>query len=261
MRTFRRSILSLVLVGMLGCGGAGKMSVDVNTGNASGNQKIINGTPVDQLLSPQIVELDLQFVGGSGLCTGTVIGPTHVLTAGHCITSSLISGSVSTAAGSVPLRAAYRHPGYLESPELGAVFNDVAVVETVAPLNLPALALIASQEPPAESSIGIWGYGLDEDGNLGTLKTGTMTLSWVSPNHLAAVFDNMSNTCQGDSGGPATTALVDENGAVVAVGIVGITSTGSNADCSQGDLSLFTNIQNPAVLSFILGVAPEAVVL
>lgn len=86
-----------------------------------------------------------------------------------------------------------------------------------------------------------------------------MEVAMVTGNHIFARFDELSNTCNGDSGGPATYTVVDPNGAVSAVGVVGITSTGTVQNCAPGDLSLFTNLQHPDILSFIAEVVPEAV--
>ena len=43
--------------------------------------------------------------------------------------------------------------------------------------------------------------------------------------------------------------------------LIGITSSGTVADCGKGDGSLFTNAQSPAVINFIRSQAPEAAYL
>jgi secreted trypsin-like serine protease len=226
------------------------------------SQRIINGNEIDPTAYPQIIKLNLTLSDGSaGICSGTVIGSNSVLTAGHCFPSGIRSASIEKSDGSsVAITKVYVHPGYTENLVVNAIFNDVAIAKTSTPIGLPALGIIASQTPTSDDLIGIYGYGYDEDRNLGTLRSGTMSIDLVTDNHIFATFDDLSDTCNGDSGGPATISLTDATGQITAVGIVGITSSGSKSDCSQGDLSLFTNVQTPGVLNFIKKYAPEVVI-
>ena len=229
----------------------------------SKDQKIINGTAVESSSSPQIIELFIQFADGSnGICSGTVIGDNDVLTAGHCFVQPITSAQVVKGDGTVAeVSSVNIHPGYREDASVNAIFFDVAIAKTNIPLNLPVLGILASQSPQASEMIGIYGFGLDENQTSGVLRGGNMQIDQVTPNHIFAVFDNLSNTCSGDSGGPATYNVLDPSGNISAVGVVGITSSGSVEDCGPGDLSLFTNIQHPDVLSFIATLVPEAAFL
>lgn len=250
------ALLFPCLFALQGCGGSASDSEQ-----ASFDSRIINGSEVALSDSPQIVRVDITFLDGSpGICSGTVIGTHAVLTAGHCFARGAQAAAISGASGVLPVKAVGIHPGYSENTEVQAIFNDLAVLVTDTPIGLPALGILASRPMVSGDAIGIWGYGLDENDIAGTLKAGAMSVEWASPNHIASVFTDGSNTCNGDSGGPATASLLDEAGNVLAVGIVGVTSTGANEDCSEGDLSLFSSTQSPEAISFIQSIVPEVVV-
>lgn len=259
------SIVGVIFSAHFGCGG-GSSELKIKTPDTVmtfSNQKIINGTPVIRSDSPQIVKINLTFPDGTqGLCSGTVIGDNDILTAGHCFASGVQSANIERSDGStVALSSVIIHGGYRVSGEVNAIFNDVAIAKSVTGLGLPALGIVVSKTVTSEDTIGIWGYGLDENQLVGTLKMGSMQVNNVTENHIFSIFNELSNTCNGDSGGPATLALNDETGAVSSVGVVGIVSSGSLTDCGSGDLSLFTNVQSEELQEFILRYVPEAVLL
>ena len=225
--------------------------------------RIINGFEHSPANSPQILKLDIKFTDSTdGFCTGTVIGSHSILSAGHCFKNQSgvsfvkVNGGSSQAISQIII-----HPLYREDFELGAIFNDVAVLKATEPLNLPALSIFASGQITTGDLIGIYGYGIDEKGNSGILRSGNMLISAVTANHLFAVFNNLSNTCSGDSGGPVTYSSFDQDGNLQSVALVGITSTGTSEKCDKGDLNLFTNINNPHILNFIIELVPEVSLL
>lgn len=250
----RYLILIVLVLSTFGC--------SKSDSNLSSSSRIINGVPVAVGVGTQIVPVSISYTNGEqGLCTGTALSDYAVLTAAHCLVEAT-NITISTNGRSVTVTSTHIAPGFFEDLSIGAIFNDVAVIRTKEPLGTGALAVLGSRAPALNESIQIYGYGLDQSGNFGSLLNGAMTLSLVTPNHLFANFDGRgANTCSGDSGGPALANITDAAGNFVGIAVAGITSSGTRDDCQKGDTTLFTNLSEPGLISFILSVAPEAAVL
>jgi secreted trypsin-like serine protease len=253
MKTILKISALAVLLTSTGCGGGGS---DANNNlEATVCPRVINGENCDPLGSP-IVELNITSPKGAvSLCSGTVISSTKVLTAAHCfLTSNVASIVINNGRADINAVSYSIHPGV--KVESNSIINDVAIVQAGSPINSPTLPILIGTTPQVGDMIGINGFGLDENGDLGTLKGGTMKISNVTANHVFAKYDGkLSNTCNGDSGGPATYTI---NGTV---SVIGITSSGIKTDCSEGDETLFTNIQSSSVLDYLTAVAPEISIL
>jgi secreted trypsin-like serine protease len=263
MRTLLSITLVLVALSLSACkGGSSKISASVNGGDtqATISSKIINGLPVDQSLSPQIVQVNVYFADGStALCSGTSIAPEYFLTAAHCFNETVVATSVVVAGTEIFGDSVTTHPDYFVNLEVNALFNDVAVLH-VPGLNIPALAILSTVPVAEGASLFTYGYGLDENAESGTLKNGPVSILFSTENHLfSEAFDGSNvDPCNGDSGGPAVLGFTDVNG-TFAVGIAGIVSSGTVEGCAKGDMTLFTNLQNPAIAEFIRSAAPGAV--
>jgi len=244
----------LTIVFILGCGG------DVR--NFEVVPKVISGSAVEGDAGSQVVKLELKYSDGSiGLCSGTVIAANAVLTASHCL---LDTSSITIVANDRKISPSkiYSAPGFREDSSVNAIFNDLAILKTSEPIGLPALPILASRSPANNETVTIYGYGLDESGDFGALKSGEMILSSVTSNHLFADYTGKgSNACNGDSGGPATYSVTNEAGNSVGVAVAGIISSGLKEDCKPGDVTLFTNISDQNAINFILSVVPEVSIL
>ena len=224
-------------------------------------ERLINGISVEHENAPQLVEIILMNAGQEmGRCTGTAIAEDAVLTAGHCVQRGEDELLVRTPAGILPARDAVRHPGYREDFVLSAVFNDVAIIH-VDSLQLPALPLLLTRSPQPGDVITTYGFGIDGSGSFGRLNAAPIHIEIVTPNHIFSepFSEDGANPCLGDSGAPAVFSYEDEAG-VIQTAVVGTVSSGTKPNCEKGDVTLFANIQNPAILEFISQAAPGAAV-
>lgn len=258
-QSFRSFLVLVCLITLLSsCGGGGGGSND--SGGSGGlkndacatlglQSRIINGTACESSASP-VVRIDLRLSNAtSAICSGSMISPTHVLSAGHCFPPEVRSAYITVNGNRINGVRFFRHPGYTETDQ--ALFKDVAVLELETATNLPLIPIMLSQPVAEGDIIDIFGYGTTESGGLGSLESGQMRVSSVTADHIFTSFSGQgSNTCTGDSGGPA---LLTVNGAV---GIVGLTSSGFRVDCSSGDTSLFANMQSADYVNFVRSIVP-----
>ena len=245
---------------------------------ASDQVAILGGTKAQVGEYPTVVALVVQPKEGQGqgLCTGTLIAPTVVLTAAHCIepqafgyttaaevaanTIVLVDSMVLQSGGGKQMQVAstVAHPGFSQpgDPDLGIVKLKTPITDrTPTPLNLDA-----SKAKPG-ISVTMVGFGVS---NTQTQSAGTEfvltnkvsvacasfgDVGGVIPDDTFLCFDqsNGSGKCQGDSGGPSF-AMVDG-----VQKLVGVTSFGDR-DCTQ----LGADMRVDAGRQFILTNAPEA---
>lgn len=244
---------------ILGCGGGGSddngSSLSTDSCSVLG-EKIFNGTECRINNSP-IVAYTVEFLDTeSSLCSGTLISPTKVLTAGHCIVNGIfLNASVRINGRRVNASRVRVHPGYFVNFADELIFNDAAILILDEAVSGDTLPILVSKPLFVGDVIDIFGFGQDESGRVGTLKSGQMRVDQVNLDHIFSEFgDEGSNTCFGDSGGPSLSRT-----AAGAPAVSGITSTGSaEANCRQGDISVFTQIQETSTLNFIRSIAPEA---
>jgi len=277
--TMRNIVIGLLASVIMTAGCGGGSGSDETTGNDAkacnviGLQprsgKVINGTTCQDPQGSSIVRLVTVERSGritSTFCTGSVIEPTKVLTAGHCLGAFDPNQAVGVLTGQGPnFEGAYAvsyslAPGYQETPD-GSIFNDAMILNLQTPLNVPIWPVLISRSVSVDETGYVYGYGRtvqgdgpDPDQGL-ELQAGRMTVRNVTPNHIFVRFDGDGvNVCNGDSGGPL---VVEVNGQPAVAGIV---STGSVAGCRAGDTTLYTNLQSDTVLPWLGEKAPNAAI-
>ncbi|HEY3816982.1 MAG TPA: trypsin-like serine protease [Polyangiaceae bacterium] len=167
---------------------------------------------------------------GTTACSGTVVAPYIVLTAGHCTVPIVVEGgsvvfgaSLGGPIASIPIARAVPHPQF----DLATLTNDVGILVLASAAPVAPVPLGASV-PAVGASVRIVGWGLtgEDAGDSGQKRQGTAVVTAVDAATFA-VGPTPSQPCEGDSGGPA---LETANGVE---SLVGVTSHGDSA-CLSG---------------------------
>jgi secreted trypsin-like serine protease len=197
---------------------------------------IINGQVDQSHLA--VVALVADYYGQSwSFCSGTVIGPRAILTAGHCLEESGIAPTdmyayfgttVGDGSSKIRCTAGQAHPSYYVRQD-GAPMYDVAVLTLSQ--DAPVVP-VQWQRTPLPDIVGknvtLVGYGVTnaqrQTGD-GTRRVVDLAVTQIDDTFIY-YGDGQKGTCQGDSGGPM---FLDVNGTLT---IVGVTSWGDQS-CVQ----------------------------
>jgi secreted trypsin-like serine protease len=218
-------------------------------------------------------------------CTGTLVDPTHVVTAGHC--SSITGAVAATPIGQpgqaidVQLNSIRAHEGEGQSAAVSQVHvhpdyvflndpsYDVAVLELAEPVDLPTVKVAGASEE------GLWapgtlatvaGFGVTEEGGDTPDVLQEAQVPITTDAYAAGAYDSFENrtqigagypeggvdTCQGDSGGPL---LVPGGGSFR---LAGDTSYGDG--CARpGKPGIYGRVGDDTLREWIRSVSPDAV--
>jgi secreted trypsin-like serine protease len=172
--------------------------------------------------------------GAVYLCTGEVISPHVILTAGHCTTGRgpfnfyLGTDLNRVQPNDLISATAYRHPQYnmnvVDNYDIGVLVLNSAVPDSITPLPFNKTVDPNTLRGQAVRLIGYGSTGSlsSSDTSAGLKRQTSTTLSAVQ-SRLLEFDDTSHNTCEGDSGGPA---LVTIDGVET---IVGVTSFGEQS--------------------------------
>lgn len=213
--------------------------------------RVINGSPVSRDTSESKSVVLIELLDASGLllsfCTGTIVSPKFVLTAGHCFDTNLIAGvarsniifdtvynfrrlKTSTVKNSVRGGNATKHPEYNKE---GQWDHDAALlpIKGAIPAGFGPVVLDDKKHANYEGQrVTIYGFGRSQNYSgvigedfyqyIGSLRRGTLTVDNLYnqfQDRYYTVAGSNQQVCQGDSGGPQF--LTSKNGSVKQVGI------------------------------------------
>ena len=248
--------------------------------NAAPSHAIVGGHDAAAGAYPSIAEVHL---GKSFLCTGTLVAPDWVLTAGHCGSITGGAGVASPAAyppqlidvyiGSnkpgqgekVPVSRVIAHPNYLLSDGYDISILKLSRASTKAPTPVAGSSETSLWAPTTLETIA--GFGTTEEGGdtPDTLQKAQVPITTDA--YCASAYDSFEadtqicagypqggvDTCQGDSGGP----MFGRN-AAGALRVVGATSYGDG--CARpGKPGVYARVGDDTLREWIRQQAPNGV--
>ena len=190
-------------------------------------------------------------IDGQGtFCSGTLVAPTVVVTAAHCVPTGNANGlsfymglnSEQPSSGTVlPVASAHPHPGYDDN----LLTNDIAVLVLAQAAGVSPIPFMADPMPSSwlnQPALFV-GYGVTAGNrdDAGIKRSVEIPITQIDATDFRYSAPGV-NTCSGDSGGPT---LKQHNGATK---LVGVTSWG-DWDCTEFGV----NTRVDAYADFIAG--------
>ena len=248
------------------------------TVNATPSHAVVGGHDAAAGAYPSIAEVHL---GKSFLCTGTLVAPNWVLTAGHCgsITGTAVATPVSfppalidVYIGSnkpgqgeqVPVSEAIIPPDYLATQGYDITLLHLARNSSKTPTTVAGAGETASWAAGTTETIVGWGATSEGGNTPDTLQEAQVPITTDS--YCAGAYSEFDpktmicagfpqggvDTCQGDSGGP----MYGNVGG--ALRVVGSTSFGEG--CARpGKPGVYARVGDTTLREWIRSVAPNAV--
>jgi hypothetical protein len=213
----------------------------------TGTSDVIGGTITPEGEYDGVGALYVPSLGGA-MCTGTLIAPTVVLTAAHCVDQGFLGGEIpgftlahdATIAQPVvaPGMRVMQHESFdlFTDPGTGiGTWYDIGLlflaqpIDTVDPIRIPTLdeAAMLAVDTPLE----LVGYGVRSttSQDVGVMYDAIAPIVAAGPAELQISHPGEAQNCYGDSGGPA---LIDLGHGYRVVGVVSRSASGS--ECTQG---------------------------
>ncbi len=204
--------------------------------------------------SRQFASVGVMMMPWGGLCTATLIAPSMVLTAAHCIyqdehfpTNDFDSEAYSLVfADPNGTQTAYDSVRVHALPKAD-VYDDVVIIELSSIVNIPAMPIMSNVTAAnLGNNVGLVGYGELKPGDtssLGVMHISGTNLDGLSSNQIEYGSTQTSTSCFGDSGGPVVHERTD--GTYELAGVV----HGGSAACNGAAYASRADIHNDWIRS------------
>lgn len=206
--------------------------------------EIVNGEPVK--LSDNYAKHTVALGESELMCTGVLIAPHFVLTAGHCKDDvqhgKIYFGTDKSNFISRRVVSATRHPEYCTNGDCGTLSSvddhDIAVIqfEGEIPAGFAPVEVASKSLLGAGKTIHLAGFGANEHGAYEDILKATQVPfdQFVGETEFNTI-ETKSGSCNGDSGGPA---FIQNNGKLL---VAGLTSRG-DGPCRR--LGIYTMVES-----------------
>jgi hypothetical protein len=253
------SFAALLLVAASGCADVGDAGLTEEV--AAAEDEIVGGSTDNG--DPAVVML--RDASGNGFCTGTLVTPTVVLTAAHCIENDPPASIGFGKKGNqrvVAVKASHMNPAYDPEDFTGGGDVGVLILKKAVTHTHPVLVnLEASGVPRPGRSVRIVGFG-DNDGagegsGFGTKRKARATVTPIVPEDglIDGEFIKIGSPelndpedaqkCNGDSGGPTFYKGADGKERIVSVSSFGLPG------CREGGIDTRTDVHAAFLQPFL----------